>query len=66
MSSLQHRLADTRPNVHLPSATGETPVSLGEMKHRSFIVVLVAAIVLSMTGWIYALGWVALKLLQLI
>jgi len=36
------------------------------MKHRSFIVVLVAAIVLSMTGWIYALGWVALKLLQLI
>jgi hypothetical protein len=33
------------------------------MKHRLFIAVLVIAIVLAMLGWVYALGWVVLKLI---
>jgi hypothetical protein len=33
------------------------------MKYRLFLAVLVIAIVLAMLGWVYALGWVALKLL---
>jgi hypothetical protein len=33
------------------------------MKHRFFMVILVIAIVLAMTGWVYALGWLALKLI---
>jgi hypothetical protein len=40
-----------------------TLVILGEMKHRFFMVVLIIAIVLAMTGWFYALGWVVLKLI---
>jgi hypothetical protein len=36
------------------------------MKHRLFMVVLVAAIGVAMTGWVYALGWVALKLIQFV
>jgi hypothetical protein len=36
------------------------------MKHRLFTMVLVVVIVLAMTGWVYALGWGALKLIQLI
>jgi hypothetical protein len=34
------------------------------LKHRLFMVTLVVAIVVAMSGWIYALGWVALKLIQ--
>jgi hypothetical protein len=30
------------------------------------MVVLVAAIGVAMTGWVYALGWVALKLIQFV
>jgi hypothetical protein len=33
------------------------------MKHRLFMAVLVIAIVVAMSGWVYALGWVALKLI---
>jgi hypothetical protein len=33
------------------------------MKHRLFMAVLVIAIVAAMSGWVYALGWVALKLI---
>jgi len=33
------------------------------MKHRPFMVVLVVAIELGMTGWVYASGWVVLKLI---
>jgi hypothetical protein len=36
------------------------------MKHRLFMAVLIAAIGLAMTGWVYALGWVALKLIQFV
>jgi len=36
------------------------------MQHGFFMVVLVIAIVLAMTGWLYALGWVALRLILLI
>jgi hypothetical protein len=36
--------------------------SAGEMMHRLLMVVLVVAIIVAMTGWIYALGWVVLKL----
>ena len=38
-------------------------ISSGEMKHRLFMVVLVIAIVLAMKGWVYALGWIVLKLI---
>jgi hypothetical protein len=34
-----------------------------EMKHRLFLAVLIIAIVLAMLGWVYALGWVVLKLI---
>jgi hypothetical protein len=42
-----------------------TPIAHDESKHRlSFRqVVLIAAMVLSMTGWVYGLGWLALKLI---
>jgi hypothetical protein len=40
-----------------------TLTTSGETKHRLFMLVLVIAIVLAMTGWVYALGWVALKLI---
>jgi hypothetical protein len=40
--------------------------SIGEMKHRLFLIVVGGAIVVSMTGWLYALGWGALKLIRLI
>jgi hypothetical protein len=33
------------------------------MKHRLSRAVLVIAMVLAMTGWVYALGWVVLKLI---
>jgi hypothetical protein len=36
--------------------------SAGEMVHRLLMVALVVAIIVAMTGWIYALGWVVLKL----
>ena len=36
------------------------------MKHRLFMVVLIAAIGLAMAGWVYALGWVALKLIEFV
>jgi hypothetical protein len=34
------------------------------LKHRLFLIVLVLAIVIAMSGWAFALGWVALKLIQ--
>ena len=37
--------------------------SRDEMKHRLSRAVLVIAIVLAMTGWVYTLGWVVLKLI---
>jgi hypothetical protein len=37
--------------------------SRDEMRHRLSRAVLVIAIVLAMTGWVYALGWVVLKLI---
>jgi uncharacterized protein (DUF697 family) len=36
------------------------------MKHRLFLIVVGGSIVASMTGWLYALGWVALKLIQFV
>ena len=47
----------SRPGVNGPL------ISSGEMKHRLFMVVLVIAIVLAMKGWVYALGWIVLKLI---
>jgi hypothetical protein len=40
-----------------------TAIARDEMKHRLFLAVLVIAIVLATLGWLYALGWVALKLI---
>jgi hypothetical protein len=39
----------------------ETPV--GELKPKLFRAAFVVALLLAMTGWVYALGWVALKLI---
>ncbi len=36
-------------------------ITAGKTKHKLFMLVLVIAIVLAMTGWVYALGWIALK-----
>jgi hypothetical protein len=36
--------------------------SAGETMHQLLMVVLVVAIIVAMTGWIHALGWVGLKL----
>ena len=41
-----------------------TRSSFDGVTHGFFMVVLVIAIVVAMAGWIYALGWVALKLIQ--
>jgi len=64
-----HR-GDLRLGQYLPSQFVEsalegngTLTTSGETKHRLFMLVLVIAIVLAMTGWVYALGWVALKLI---
>jgi hypothetical protein len=65
MSSLERRIANFTTNspLDLASEGNGTPIPNGEIKQRlSFRqVVLIAAMVLSMTGWLYALGWVALK-----
>jgi hypothetical protein len=54
-------------NPPLASKRGDrTLVTLGEMKHRFFMVVLVTTIVMATTGWVYALGWFGLKLIYLI
>ncbi len=37
-----------------------------EIKTRLSSVVLVTAIVFAMSGWIYALGWVAFKLFEFV
>jgi hypothetical protein len=41
-----------------------TRSSFDGVKHGFFMVILVIAIVVAMSGWIYALGCVALKLIQ--
>ena len=59
------RLGQYSPSQFVESAlegNGALTTS-GETKHRLFMLVLVIAIVLAMTGWVYALGWVALKLI---
>jgi hypothetical protein len=42
-----------------------TPTAQGEIRQRLLFrqAVLIAAMVLAMTGWVYALGWVAIKLI---
>ncbi len=62
-----HR-GDLRPSQYLPLQFVESAlegngmlITSGKTKHRLFMLVLVIAIVLAMTGWVYALGWVALK-----
>jgi hypothetical protein len=62
MSSLERRIVTPQ---HPVFEGNRTPVAHGEIKQRlSFRqAVLIAAMVLSMTGWVYALGWVAFKLI---
>ena len=64
--SVQH--GDLRLGQYLPPQFVESAlegngmlITSGKTKHRLFMLVLVIAIVLAMTGWVYALGWVALK-----
>jgi hypothetical protein len=40
--------------------------SIGAVKHRLFLIAVGVTIVVSMVGWLYALGWGTLKLIQLI
>jgi hypothetical protein len=67
MSSLEQRSAIVSTGALLhPTLEGtETPIVHGELKQRILFkqVVLIAAMVLAMTGWVYALGWVAIKLI---
>jgi hypothetical protein len=67
MSSLERRNATVTTNSPLhPALEGnETPIAHSEVKQRFLFrqVVLIAAMVLAMTGWVYALGWVAIKLI---
>jgi hypothetical protein len=67
MSSLETRDATvpTNQSVHSTTEGNAAPVADGEMKQRLLLrqVVLIAAMVLAMTGWVYALGWVAIKLI---
>jgi hypothetical protein len=57
-----HSPGNHRNRNCLLSGVNGTLITSDEMKHRLFMVVLVIAIVLAMTGWVYALGWVVLKL----
>jgi hypothetical protein len=52
------------PGSKRRNVTAEGPVTLNELKQRLFMVVFVVAIVIAMSAWAYALGWVALKLIQ--
>jgi hypothetical protein len=67
LSPLEQRIA-TVADTNLPPPPAlegnEAPIAHGEMKQGLLVrhVVLIAAMVLSMTGWVYALGWVALQL----
>ena len=65
MSSLEQRIATATTNSPFHPAGNGTPIARGEMKQRLFFrqAVLIAAMVLAMTGWVYALGWVALKVI---
>jgi hypothetical protein len=62
MSSLEHRRAIVTTSVREGSGTN---TAQGEIRQRLLFrqAVLIAAMVLSMTGWVYALGWVAIKLI---
>jgi hypothetical protein len=43
-----------------------TLVAAGEVKHGLFTMALVIAIVFAMSGWVYASGWVGLKLIEFV
>jgi hypothetical protein len=61
MSSLEQR----REIVTTVLEGNGTPTAQGEIRQRLLFrqAVLIAAMVLAMTGWVYALGWVAIKLI---
>jgi hypothetical protein len=67
LSSLEKRIATVTTNspLHPASEGNATFIAHGDLKQRlSFRqAVLIAAMVLSMTGWVGALGWVAIKLI---
>ena len=73
------RLVELRPpmsmGVFRNNAAGQTLPRMrshvggqqtGRMKDNLFLVAVGAAILVSMTGWLYALGWSAMKLIQFI
>ena len=53
-------------NLRLASIEGGKNAGRSELKHRSLRMALIIAIVFAMTGWIYALGWVAFKLFKFV
>jgi hypothetical protein len=67
MSSLEQLTATVSTGALLhPTLEGtETPIAHGELKQRLLFrqAVLIAAMVLAMTGWVYGLGWLAIKLI---
>src|SRR6266446_5295885 len=63
-SGSRNELLSTRKAPHrscLRPGVNGTLITSGEVKFRLFMVVLVIAIVVAMTEWVYVLGWVALK-----
>jgi hypothetical protein len=67
MSSIEPRIATVTIDSPLhPALEGNgTQIADGEVKERFLFrqAVLITAMVLTMTGWVYALGWVAIKLI---
>ncbi len=67
MSPVEQRIATVNTNSPLhPALEGNgTLTAHGEAKQRFLFrqAVLITAMVLAMTGWVYALGWVATKLI---
>jgi hypothetical protein len=52
--------------LYAGSVKEATMVTLREVKDRLFLVGYVIAIAAVMSGWIYALGWAALKLIRFV
>jgi hypothetical protein len=66
LNSFEQRIATVTTNSPLHSALQgkSTPIAHGEMKQKLLFrhAVSIAVLALAMTGWVYALGWAALKL----
>jgi hypothetical protein len=62
MSSVEQPIAAVPP-IHPVFEGNGTPIPKIKQRFLFRQGVLIAAMVLAMTGWVYALGWVAIKLI---